>query len=107
MNGKRELIEDAQVVKEGKGGGGGCLPSGLEGRGNMSREMSSWSATLSDEVMAAARRAFERHDHDNSGTIQVEVSASQCGGTRARASRPCTCDSEPANACLLSAAGDL
>jgi hypothetical protein len=36
--------------------------------------MSSWSATLSDEVMAAARRAFERHDHDNSGTIQVEVS---------------------------------
>jgi hypothetical protein len=25
-------------------------------------------------VMASARRAFERHDHDNSGTIQVEVS---------------------------------
>jgi hypothetical protein len=37
--------------------------------------MSSWSETLSDEVMAVARHAFERHDHDNSGTIQVEVCA--------------------------------
>ena len=35
--------------------------------------MSAYSATLSDEVMSAARRSFERYDHDNSGTIQVEV----------------------------------
>lgn len=34
--------------------------------------MSAYSATLSDEVMSAARRSFERYDHDNSGTIQVE-----------------------------------
>ena len=59
------------------------MPFGVEGRGIMSREMSSWSATLSDEVMAAARRAFERHDHDNSGTIQVEVSVWECGRTGA------------------------
>ena len=52
-----------------------CLEEDRPATGSkMSREMSSWSATLSDEVMAAARRAFERHDHDNSGTIQVEVS---------------------------------
>ena len=35
--------------------------------------MSSWSDSLSDEVMAAAREAFEKHDFDNSGTIHVEV----------------------------------
>lgn len=34
--------------------------------------MSAYSATLSDDVMASAKRAFERYDHDNSGTIQVE-----------------------------------
>mmetsp|Transcript_60024 Transcript_60024/g.97240 ORF Transcript_60024/g.97240 Transcript_60024/m.97240 type:complete len:166 (+) Transcript_60024:40-537(+) len=34
--------------------------------------MSAYSATLTDEVMTVARRAFERYDHDNSGTIQVE-----------------------------------
>jgi hypothetical protein len=36
--------------------------------------MSVYSETLPEDVMASARRAFDRRDHDNSGTIQVEVS---------------------------------
>jgi len=39
----------------------------------VTKNMSAYSATLTDEVMTVARRAFERYDHDNSGTIQVEV----------------------------------
>mmetsp|Transcript_43387 Transcript_43387/g.137148 ORF Transcript_43387/g.137148 Transcript_43387/m.137148 type:complete len:103 (-) Transcript_43387:3124-3432(-) len=34
--------------------------------------MSAYSATLSDDVMTTARKAFERYDHDDSGTIQIE-----------------------------------
>lgn len=35
--------------------------------------MSSWSETLSDEIMISSRTAFDRFDHENSGTINVEV----------------------------------
>mmetsp|Transcript_14555 Transcript_14555/g.29099 ORF Transcript_14555/g.29099 Transcript_14555/m.29099 type:complete len:166 (-) Transcript_14555:204-701(-) len=34
--------------------------------------MSAYSATLSEEVITAAKHAFNRYDHDNSGTVSVE-----------------------------------
>jgi hypothetical protein len=39
--------------------------------------MSSWSETLTDEIMIASRTAFDRFDHENTGTNNVEVSLQQ------------------------------
>eukprot|EP00281_Chroomonas_sp_CCMP1168_P008512 CAMPEP_0206276572 /NCGR_PEP_ID=MMETSP0047_2-20121206/36376_1 /ASSEMBLY_ACC=CAM_ASM_000192 /TAXON_ID=195065 /ORGANISM="Chroomonas mesostigmatica_cf, Strain CCMP1168" /LENGTH=171 /DNA_ID=CAMNT_0053706095 /DNA_START=67 /DNA_END=582 /DNA_ORIENTATION=- len=44
--------------------------------------MSSWSETLSDDVMKLAKASFDKYDHENAGTINVEdmVSALQEAG---------------------------
>lgn len=42
-------------------------------QGGKGSSMSAYSATLSEETITAAKRAFNRYDYDNSGTVSVDV----------------------------------